>query len=326
MASRVRSTVQLVWTFLFALPFLGVGVGMAYTGLRLVLGGQGTGVMALVFGLVFGGAGLRTLVQTFSEFRSAEALAAKGTPPILGAGPEPPAHVDYRLAGHDRTAREAYAAELAHPAGALAVLPTRRGQTLAWALGVTESLRSDVVFSAVWTGFTLPMFVLVAASRQSVAGTVFVGLFVLVGLFIGFRAFRRWLARQRLPRVEIDAEPAFLGSPVRVQIVQEGPAKVTRIRARAFCKEHVTFMEGTDKRTESADVLELPLFDEVGVVIGRGERWTQSLDLQLPGGPPSFAAEHNRVEWGIRVDADLDGWPDYDETFVFRAVPRPGGS
>ncbi|MBK7401961.1 MAG: hypothetical protein IPJ34_38355 [Myxococcales bacterium] len=87
MASRVRSTMQLVWTFLFALPFLGAGVVMAYTGLRLVLGGQGTGVMALVFGLVFGGAGLRTLVQTFSEFRSAEALAAKGTRPSSAPGP-----------------------------------------------------------------------------------------------------------------------------------------------------------------------------------------------------------------------------------------------
>ncbi len=325
MASRVKTLGGLLWNVFFALPFVASGAIMAYSGLRSLLAGQSAGLFVLSFGLFFGGAGLHVLVQAVTKLGSAEALAAKGSAPQLAGSPDALARVaDYRLAGHDRTAREMYAAEIAHPAGTLADLPTRPGQTFAWALGVTASQRGEVVFAALWLGLTVPMFVLVAASGQTAVGTAFVGLFVVVGLAVAFRAMRRFLARQRLPRVEIDAEPAFLGSPVRVQIVQEGPAKVTRIRARLVCKEHVTFTEGTDTRTETADILEEPLFDEVALVIGRGERWTRSLDLALPAGPPSFDAAHNRVEWGIAVDADLDGWPDYDETFVFRAVPRAG--
>ena len=58
------------------------------------------------------------------------------------------------------------------------------------------------------------------------------------------------------------------------------------------------------------------------VRVARGETWTRQTQVSLPAGPPSFHAANNEVEWSITVSAELDGWLDYEEAFVLRALPR----
>ena len=193
------------------------------------------------------------------------------------------------------------------------------------ALGLQEkTLRGPIAFALFWNVFVWPFF-LGAIGSGSIFVTLFSLIFVGVGVYLGFSVTRRWLSRRKLGRVEIDAEPAYLGSELRIHVEQGGPARINRFRVNLVCREEVKYTVGTDTRTENHDVIDQLLLEDVAFRIGFREQKSQELSAELPaGGPPSFASEHNTVAWSIRVRAEIDGWPDYDELFAFRALPRPG--
>lgn len=307
----------MIVSVLFSLVFVAIGVGLLYgSSGAFVRGELTTGLGGLVSGGLFAGTGLHHAFRSIRGRRSREALAAGAETPVLG----PPEYRAGRL-----SARQVYAAELASPS-TLPVVADRPGSTLACELAVGEiGTRNDVAFALVWNAFAWPLFLL-AFAHVKIGARIFLALFPLAGAFAALKLLRRWLARRRLPVVEIDAEPALLGAPLRVYLRQRGPARIVRLDARVVCTEHVAFMEGTDERHESNEVYAATLVEEVGIALRAGDEWTRLGVVELPAWPSSFAAAHNRVEWSVSVKAEIDGWPDYDEAFVFRAVPAPGGA
>lgn len=317
----------------FAAPFLVGGAVAFVAGLRDVLGGNLRSWFAFPFGALFFGAGAFVVRQALQGTRSAEAVAAeKSAAPAAAAAAAAASDVmpvvkvaaDYRSpAGTARSAREVYGAAL----GALPVqkLELRPGQVLAAEVSLHAPQGSfvEIFVALLWNGFVWP-FLFVAVGARSILGSLVSVLFCGVGLFILVATVRKILGRQRLPRVEVSAEPAYLGDELRLHVDQMGPARITRYVVGVRCEEIVKYTVGTNTRTERHEVWDTTLFDEPGTHVRLGEHWTHDLRVQLPAeAPASFESANNQVLWTVRVHAEIAGWPDYDEGFAFRALPRP---
>lgn len=327
-----------VFMIAFAMPFTGMGLVAMFLGLTSVLAGQWAAAIALPFGGVFFAAGAGMIWSALRDRGSPEALAAarraaaggavaEGESIVpVGAGARAAAASDgYRVAaGSARSAREVYGAALA--TAPLPKLEAQPGGVLAHAIALhgASSGFGEIFFALLWNGFVWPFFFAMLA-----VGSMFAALFSLlfcgVGAYILVTTVRKILGRRRLPRVEVSAEPAYLGDELRIHVDQGGPARVTHYRVAVRCEEIVQYTVGTDTRTETHVVFEQQLYDDAGTPVRLGEHWTHDLSLLLPAeAPPSFQAGHNQVLWSVRVHAQIAGWPDYDEGFAFRALPRPG--
>lgn len=310
----------------FALPFVGVGGWAFVAAFRDVAGGTGASWVGMVFGGIFLFAGGMIIRGALLDTQSPEARAAKKRRALPKSDVLPPAaerDVYRHAAGLSRSARELYADVLdTAPVQRLETLP---GRVLARTISLhsTASTAAEVVFMVVWNGITWPFFLVMVESRN-LLGSLFLLLFVSIGSYVTFAFVRRRIGRRRLPRVEISAEPTYLGDELSIHVDQSGPARVTRYRIGVSCKEVVRYSVGTSSRSEEHVVFERTLFDEPGRSVARGEHWTHDLVLTLPAdAPASFASENNQLLWLVTVHAEIAGWPDYDEGFSFRALPRP---
>lgn len=317
----------------FALPFVGAGAAAFFAGLADLLGGNTKSLVAFPFGLIFIGAGALIIRQALSDTRSREARAAgagagatrppEGTgsdvlPPVVRPAPS------YRsAAGTARSAREVYGAVLG--TAPVQKLEPGQGQVLAHAISLhaPQSSGVELLVALIWNGFVWPFF-FVMLSSGSVLGSLFLLLFVALGAYLAVATVRKILGRMRLPRVEVSAEPAYLGDELAIHVDQMGPARITRYRVGVRCEEIVKYTVGTDTRTEKHEVWDVTLFDEPGTNVRFGEHWTHDLRVLLPAeAPASFHAQNNQLLWLVTVHAEIAGWPDYDEGFAFRALPRP---
>jgi hypothetical protein len=212
----------------------------------------------------------------------------------------------------------------------LPVIRKARGSTLAARLFARkeQNLSFTIPFVLVWNVFVLPIFAMgvrqIVLEPGKLAGwgiTLFMSIFVGVGAAIWVPMLRRFLANRRLPTVEIGEEPVYLGAPLQVQIDHPSRTRLTRLQVSLVCNEVVTFMEGTTTRTERQEVATVPVLDEHDVDPNTPSHRAEG---RLPeNAPHSFASPNNKLEWAVRVHADIPNWPDYDELFVFRALPRP---
>lgn len=329
--SKRASPIATVAKLAFAAPFLAVGLVAFGAGLLDVIGGNFGSWFAFPFGLMFFGAGALVVRNALREGRSREAVAAErltassaaATDPWQTAAPRPAS--DYRsAAGPERSAGELYGPALR----SLPVqqLEPRPGQVLRHAVSLhsPQSTFAEIFFAIVWNGFVWP-FLFVMLATGSVLGSLISLLFCAVGAYLAASTVRKILGRQRLPRVELSAEPAYLGDELRIHVDQMGPARITHYAVRVRCEEVVTYTVGTNARSERHEVFDAPLYDEPGGPrLALGERWTHDLSVVLPArAPPSFESANNQLIWTVQVRAEIAGWPDYDEAFAFRALPRP---
>jgi FtsH-binding integral membrane protein len=306
------------YRILFALPFAGAGVLAFLQGLRA---GAASGA---IFGLVFVAVGLWQVWLAIRDWRSAESQALVGASASL-ADVVPPAVLDYRTAAsRPRSAGELYGPILA--SAPLPRLTSTPGRVLARALP-KPSVKEGVwlaVFAVFWNGMTLP-FLAVAIASRSMGMLTFISLFVIAGVIVAVAATKKLLGRTKLPVVEVSDEPAFVGDEVSFHVEQRGPARVNRLQVDLLCRESATYTIGTDTRTEVRDVFERALVDETMLTIARGERSSHQVRAVLPSNlPASFASKNNAIRWLVRVRADIAGWPDYDEVFELRALPKVG--
>lgn len=305
-----------IWRSIFATPFLVVGIGSLAAGIsKLQIG-------ATVFGVFFAGAGVFVIWTGIRAMRSAESRGTFTPGAVTRAPLGQAAFGGYRAnAGpHGPTALDVYGAQLAFLP--LPKLKPRKGRTLAHALVRRDAYGGWglVAFSLIWNLMVWPFFLGLVSQRSPVA--LFLLLFVVVGALVFLLGVKRILALRKIVELEIAAEPAFLGDSLTLNLAQRGRVNIVRITATLICKEHVTYRVGTDTRREEREVHRKVFLDEVAVKVARGETWTRRLQVELPAGPPSFASPNNEIAWSIAVRSEIDGWPDYDEAFVFRALPK----
>lgn len=312
---------------LFALPFAGMGAFTTFIGARTLFTDGASGLFPLAFGLVFAGVGVWQIVKALRETRSVEELAARERPqalPVSDVLPLAPRPTGYRVSARGGpTAREVYAPVL--DSAPLPKLAARPGRVFGASLGLAQkSMKVELVMAVLWNGLSWPMF-LGAVATGAIFPSLFMLVFVAIGAWLALRVIGRFLGRRKLAVVEVDAEPAWLGDELRVYVEQSGPANIISYRVNVICREEAKYTVGTDTRTETSDVFDASLVEEFAIRLGFGERWTRQLAVALPAtAPASFAASNNRVDWLVRVQAEIDGWPDYDELFQFRALPRLG--
>lgn len=316
MSAKRAGPWAVIWRAVFASPFILVGLGAALTGIAT------RAFAPLAFGVLFAGAGSFVLWTGIRDMRSAESRG-KLTPGAVTRAPlGPAAFGGYRANAGPRepTALEVYGAQLAFLP--LTKITARRGRTLAHALGRRDAQGgwALIAFSVFWNAMVWPFFVGAVVAKSAVA--LFLLIFVVVGALVLITGLKRLLALRKVIALEMDAEPAFLGDMLTFHVAQRGPVNIIRLTAALVCKEHVTYRVGTDTRREEREVYREEMLDEVSLKVARGETWSRQLSVKLPAGPPSFCSSNNEVAWTIAVKCEIDNWPDYEEAFVFRALPK----
>ena len=329
--SKRAGPISTVAKLAFAAPFLAVGlVGFGAGLIDVILGNFGSWP-AFPFGVMFFGAGALIVRSALREGRSREAVVAEqtkqgdaGESDLVPLSMVRPVKNYRSAAGTARSALHVYGP-------ALASLPVqkfepRAGQVLNHAVSLhsPQSSFAEIFFALVWNGFVWP-FLFVMVEAGSVLGSLFLLVFCAVGAYLLVTTARKILGRRRLPRVEVSAEPAYLGDELRIHVDQMGPARITHYAVRVRCEEIVNYTVGTKTRAERHEVVDFPLYDQPGGPrLALGERWTHDLSLVLPAeAPASFESANNQLLWSVRIRAEIAGWPDYDEAFAFRALPRP---
>lgn len=219
------------------------------------------------------------------------------------------------------TARAAYAPALTTLP--LRLLPETPGKVLAYSLRIEDRAAGWMLlgFTVVWNAMTLVMTGATIASGKTLP-VLFMVPFVLAGVALAWGSIHKILGRRKLGAIEVSAEPAFAGESLEIFVSQPGAATINRLQATLRCQERATYKVGTSSRTESHTAFEQSIFDEGPFVIPRGIPWKRRATLTLPEGPHSFKSDNNEIAWTILVKADIDNWPDYEESFELRVLPR----
>jgi hypothetical protein len=233
------------------------------------------------------------------------------------------AKLDYRSAARPEiSAQAAYAPIL--DAAPLPKVQTLRGRHLPLALAPTRANGPLLLLGVALLGLAAVTPGLVGSLLEGRVGvSVVLLVLVLLGAAMLADGARTLLGRTKLPRVEVSAEPVFLGDALDIRVDQPGPARVTHLRVDLVCTESVRYTVGTNTRTEDNVIVSTSVLDTPERVLASGEVWSHALRVKLPSdGLHSFKSKNNAVVWGLRVRAELAGWPDYDELFELRALPR----
>lgn len=281
-------------------------------------------IVITVFALVFLSVPVGMLVRSVRRLRtSAEAQSAGRLQAVLAAAPPVVQAMGYRSAPTgDALAR--YRPTLAVlPLPALKATP---GKNLPFALSTTVAgakkrpMRNLVIgigMLAVLVPWTL-------TGSSEPAGNLVVSLPILaVAIFVLWPWIRMLLSGAlRDPTVETDREYVVAGQPFRVFVLQPGPARVVRFNVQLVCTEHVTYTQGTNTYHGDHLVCSIPLGEEIGLEIPKGQPFTHTYDALVPADSMhSFHASNNQIDWGIRVEAQIDNWPDVKQTFTLGVLP-----
>jgi hypothetical protein len=136
-----------------------------------------------------------------------------------------------------------------------------------------------------------------------------------------FRNFRRALGAGQTT-VEVSELPLVVGQPYDLYMVQYGRLILKKITVSLVCAEQVTYLQGTDIRTESHEVYRKILLERGRCRIDFG----MPLELECTFDVPtdvmhSFQSQHNAVIWKIVVEGEAHRWPSYCRNFPVVIYP-----
>ena len=123
--------------------------------------------------------------------------------------------------------------------------------------------------------------------------------------------------------LEISRAELLPGESFQALIEQQGHMHVNALEARLLCREKAVYRQGTDTRTATEDVVDLPL-DKVENLRIAGQL-TRQFEGRIPeNAMHSFKAGHNEIDWRIVVTADIERWPDFKRSFRLRVLAGDG--
>ncbi len=180
------------------------------------------------------------------------------------------------------------------------------------------------IFSAFWNGVTWPFLlpmVLGIGGRSSVFEAAFGALFLLVGLgtiaVFGY-VLLAWFNPR--PELVLGTDRLTPGDKTEVRWQIRGQSgRLSGLTLALEGREVASYRRGTDTHTDS-HVFHRSRLLETGrqslISDGRAE-------LAIPGGAmPSFASEHNSIQWLVVVHGEIANWPDLKEEFLLWIQPR----
>ena len=257
-------------------------------------GGLATGLFTLVFVAI--GAGVMT--AGFRARRRAK------TPPPLSAGAAPPARAG---------ASTGAAGEITGPVVLRA--EASRGGAFAAALFMAV-VWNVLVWGVFWPGFnqTGP------GAEAPLFRWAFALLFGGAGVAAAGMALRRFLLLFA-PRIELtlSAGAVPLGGTAALSWRLRGRAGAIRaLRLRLEGREEATYRSGKKNRTDKRAFAAFELFHGSGLNDIRCGRTTLCVP---PDSMHSFASDHHKIVWTLRVEGEIPWWPDVQDEFPLTVTP-----
>jgi hypothetical protein len=125
--------------------------------------------------------------------------------------------------------------------------------------------------------------------------------------------------------LEISGHPLQPGEQYRLFLSQSGRFRIRDLRVSLVCEETATYRQGTNSRTETQEVQRHELFRRQQFEIERGLPFETELDFSVPeGAMHSFKADHNEINWALRVESDPVGRPRCQRSFPVIVLPANG--
>ncbi len=150
--------------------------------------------------------------------------------------------------------------------------------------------------------------------------TLFLVPFVLVGLAVigAVGYFTLSLANPR-PRLTLEKATARLGDELRLDWLFTGKAsRIRNLRILLEGREEATYQRGTDTHTDREVFATHSLVDT-------GNDWEiprGTAGVVIPADTMhSFAATNNKIVWEIKVEGEIDRWPDVGQNFPITIRP-----
>ncbi|MEN1682149.1 MAG: hypothetical protein AAGJ46_21435 [Planctomycetota bacterium] len=123
-------------------------------------------------------------------------------------------------------------------------------------------------------------------------------------------------------RVEIATHPIIPGQTDGGVVLQAGQFRLRWLSISLVCEEIATYCEGTDTRTETAEVYREELHRSRRFRIDNDRPFEQAFTFTVPeGAMHSFLSPHNEVRWLLEVRGMPVRWPEFRRRFRLCVYP-----
>jgi hypothetical protein len=183
--------------------------------------------------------------------------------------------------------------------------------------------RFIILFSIVWIGFST-LFTVLAWSDPCarMMGMAFVAIGFAILLFTFWRRFAVFKVGK--PELSLSKMILRLGDAVSVSYDQtfNRVSDVQHINVDLVFRESATYTRGTDTTTDTHEKI-IDTYESPGRLFQAGETFQQDYTFTIPADAMhTFLAEHNKLQWFIRLWINVTGWPDLREEFEIQVLPE----
>ena len=150
--------------------------------------------------------------------------------------------------------------------------------------------------------------------------------FVVIGLGALVRGIRPFLAGSRIgePVISTSATRVPVGGAFDVSYQQtwKRAVEVNRVVAQLVLRETVRYTSGTRTHTVTHEEV-VQRWETPGRRFEPGEVFREDYSFRIPpDGMHTFAASDNRIEWFVKLSAELPRWADLHRYYEVTAVPE----
>jgi len=180
-------------------------------------------------------------------------------------------------------------------------------------------------FALFWLGFSV-LWTVMAWRSGAGLGALFGIPFILIGIVMIVGAFWRTIASVKVapPAIHVSKERVRIGENFSVTYEQSFrmPSEVLDSKVELIFRESATYQQGTDTRTDTHEEV-IDFFESPAKRFERGEKSHESGTFEIPkDAMHTFNQSKNKLQWFVRVDVDVQGWPDMVEEYEIQVLPE----
>ena len=113
-----------------------------------------------------------------------------------------------------------------------------------------------------------------------------------------------------------------VGEQFKLQVAHRGCRRPVRLAVALVCEERASYRQGTNTRTDTELVVEIPL-DPTNSEAATEAEPVLNFDTRIPPeAMHSFKGKHNAIAWKIRVKGEIERWPDFKRTYPLVVAAR----
>jgi hypothetical protein len=182
-----------------------------------------------------------------------------------------------------------------------------------------------IAFALIWT--SLATFMAYAAWQSGGLVSALIPIvMVAIGIALLVGALWRYLAAVKVARPEISVSKSVLHVGESFGFVYhqmfKRPTDVQNICVQLIFRESATYTRGTDTTTDVHDQI-IDSVDGSARHFEAGEIFHQDYSFEIPtGAMHTFIARHNKLQWFVRAQVDIAGWPDMNEEYEIQVLPE----